>query len=194
MLLEMLLVFIAYIIGSIPSGLLIARMCGINDIRAHGSGNIGATNVSRVLGYKFFIIVLLADSFRAYGYLKLLEWFGFQMPILAACAAALFFGNGVSLFLKFRGGKGVATLIGILAAMAPWALVYGLVVWSAVFAFTQTVGVASVVALLALPFIMLLVPNTSTMLVVLACWMSALGIFFHRDNIRAFLQLHGTIN
>ncbi|MDR3550224.1 MAG: glycerol-3-phosphate acyltransferase [Candidatus Babeliales bacterium] len=194
MFLQILLIFMAYVIGSIPSGLLIARMCGVNDIRAHGSGNIGATNVSRVLGYKFFIIVLLADSLKAFGYLKLLEWSGFSISTLIACAAALFLGNGVSLFLKFRGGKGVATLIGILAAMAPWTLVYGLAVWSAVFALTKTVGVASIAALCALPFVMLLIPQSSVMLVILACWMSILGVFFHRDNIKAYLRLHGTIN
>lgn len=194
MFLQMLLVFIAYIIGSIPSGWLIARMWGIADIRRHGSGNIGATNVSRVLGYKFFIIVLLADSLKAYGFLKLLEWNGFQTQMLALCAAALFLGNGVSLFLKFRGGKGVATLIGILAALAPWTLVYGIAIWSVVVALTKTVGVASVASLCALPFIMFFVTQGSWVLVSLAVLMSALGVFFHRDNIKQFMHLHGTIN
>ena len=117
----------AYLIGSIPSGLLIARWFGRVDIRTVGSGNIGATNVGRVLGFRFFVVVFLLDFLKGYlptrylpGFVTRASGFG-QSDVLIAVAAIL--GHNFPIFLKFRGGKGVATSLGAVFALDPVASV-----------------------------------------------------------------------
>lgn len=147
---------IGYLFGSIPAGYLAGRLAGI-DIREHGSGNIGATNVLRVLGkpwgYTVFIFdflkgaaaVLVAgliDPNRALLSLDLLR-------ILAGIGAVL--GHAFPVWLGFRGGKAVATSLGVVAALAPLAAVVVLALWGLVFAITRYVSVASLVAAAALP-------------------------------------------
>src|SRR5581483_8545951 len=106
-----------YLIGAIPCGYLIARACGINDIRNHGSGNTGATNVGRILGLKYFFLIFFLDCLKAYAVLAVLAHYGFEQSDLIIPALALLVGNAFPLFLRFRGGKGVATSVGILAAI-----------------------------------------------------------------------------
>lgn len=172
---------IALLAGSIPFGLLIARGCGV-DIRAHGSGNIGATNVLRVCGKKPGISCLLLDLLKGFLPVVLavnllpIEGRAIQVPvgflanwatvvpesgalggqvvhILTALAAVI--GHNHSPWVGFKGGKGVATSAGVLLALMPFGVLLLLVVWMAVFFGTRYVSVASIVAALSLPMMTL---------------------------------------
>ena len=152
----------AYFLGSIPFGLLVSRIRGI-DIRAHGSGNIGATNVWRVLGPRWGLLTFLLDTtkgflaVRAAQHLARLyarppvpeDYFAYT-ALFAALACIL--GHSYPVWLRFRGGKGVATSLGVLLAMIP-PLAVGIVlaVWAAVFGVWRYVSLASIAAALALP-------------------------------------------
>ncbi len=141
----------AYLLGSIPTGFIIARLAGVTDIRAHGSGNIGATNVARVLGAKFFPLIFVVDAAKAYLPLAWCATVGMSIPLQCMAAGTVFIGNVCSIFLRGSGGKGVATGVGILAALAPVALLPLVAVFLAVLAVTRTVGVSSVIAVATLP-------------------------------------------
>lgn len=172
-----------YCIGSIPTGYLVARTKGIENIRKHGSGNIGATNVARLLGVRYFFLVFLLDAFKAFICLWLLRRWGFDATVVHLAAAALLLGNGCSLFLNFTGGKGIATSVGILAALSPQLLGAVLVPWLVVLAATKTVGIASVVALACAPVLAwFLAPE----LLLLTLFMSGWGIWRHQSNLVRF--------
>lgn len=182
------LLFVAYLIGSIPTGYLLARARGISDIRMHGSGNIGATNVARILGTKYFFVVFAFDFSKAYATLLYANSVGMSDFILFLVACALFFGNIASLFLQFQGGRGIATGVGILAALAPNVLAVAFIPWFVLFALTRTVGVASIGALLALPLCALFIAGNSLFVVLIASIMALVGLLRHRNHIMAVIK------
>lgn len=171
---------VAFLLGSIPFGLIIAKSKGIN-IREHGSGNIGATNVLRVIGKKYGISCLLLDALKGFipvllavnliqiagkntGLLHLggLDSFALVLPaaeqfkgqfvhVLTALAAVL--GHNYSPWVGFKGGKGIATSAGVLLALMPAGIVLLAVVWLIVFALSRYVSLASIMAAAALPLI-----------------------------------------
>ena len=154
----------AYLLGSLPTGFLIARAKGI-DIRNVGSGNIGATNAIRVLGKPAGIFVLLADAAKGFCAVTFLSFFiflffygdkgdetmdaGWNLPIIAGIFAVL--GHNYTCWLKFKGGKGIATTAGVYLALAPWALLIALVVFILALLVSRIVSVASMSAAEALP-------------------------------------------
>jgi len=179
--------FFAYVIGAIPTGYIIAHNSGISDIRTQGSGNIGATNVARILGVKYFFLVFFLDSAKAFLFLKVLALSGLSDLVLAFAAGALLVGNGFSVFLRFSGGKGVATAVGILAALAPHLLLVLFVPWAVLFLLTKTMGAACVGAALSLPFFSLLMADDS--LVFYGTLFIAAWIFLrHVSNIRDYFK------
>lgn len=177
----------SYLIGAIPSGYLIARLAGIADIRAHGSGNIGATNVARILGAHYFLIVFCADMLKAYAWLMVLAHYGYTNMICLFAAAALLLGNGFSVFLRGSGGKGVATSFGVLLALNPLLLCCAAICWFFVLWYTKIVGIASVITLLFAPWCSLILHDAPCMVFFLFC-MSAWGLFLHRNNIREYVR------
>jgi glycerol-3-phosphate acyltransferase PlsY len=152
----------AYFLGSIPFGLLIGRIRGI-DIRSHGSGNIGATNVWRVLGPRWGLITFLLDAAKGFLAVRTAEHLAHlyarpPIPEDYYAYAALFsalaciLGHSFPVWLRFRGGKGVATSLGVLLAMVhPLAVGVVLAVWGIVFGISRYVSLASILAALALP-------------------------------------------
>lgn len=151
-LVQFILVVGGYGVGAIPTGFLLARFLGIADIRTHGSGNIGATNVARTLGIYYFIPVFLADAGKAYLYLWLVAVLsGYNSALLLATAALLLIGNSFSIFLQGSGGKGVATAVGLVLFLNPFAVVVSTVAWMFGMVLTQTVGISSVIAAAILP-------------------------------------------
>ena len=126
---------LSYLIGSVPTGFLWAKARGI-DIRTVGSGNIGATNVMRVLGKGPGITVLLIDALKGFLPVFLVKEQGPALQIV--CCLAVIAGHNWTCWLKFKGGKGVATSAGALAAMLPGALLCGLAVWAVVFGISGT--------------------------------------------------------
>ena len=192
---------IAYLLGSIPTGFLAAKARGL-DIRTVGSGNIGATNVFRSLGAPAGVFVLLADAAKGWLAVKVIatlvcdrlcpaagpearEWF----QIVAALCAVL--GHNYTCWLHFKGGKGIATSAGVLAALVPWALLIILGVWVVVFAASRYVSLASILASLALPFAAWATGESTTLIAITAA-MAALAVYKHRSNIQRLLK--GTEN
>jgi len=188
---------IAYLLGSIPTGYLAGRLRGI-DIRQSGSGNIGATNVMRVLGKPAGIIVLVIDGLKGYAACAwvanlVLHWFpsriGDDTALRVTAGLAAILGHNFTCWLRFRGGKGIATSAGVLAALVPGALIIIVAIWALVFAFTRYVSLASIAASFALPFATwITLQNLSYTIVTSA--MAVLAIYKHRPNIQRLL--HGT--
>src|SRR6266850_7225571 len=193
----------AYLLGSIPTGYLVARAKGV-DIRSVGSGNIGATNVFRILGKPAGIFVLVVDGLKGwvacdmisgfvYNYLfhqdgSLLETRSLpreeSFRIVAGLAAIL--GHNYTCWLKFKGGKGIATSAGVLAALVPWALLIILSLWIILFVLTRYVSVGSLAASFTLPFATWFTTKNWTLTFVTAA-MSMLAIYKHGPNIQRLL-------
>jgi glycerol-3-phosphate acyltransferase PlsY len=174
---------IAYLIGSIPFGLILATLFGYGDIRATGSGNIGATNVLRAGGKKLAIATLLADM--AKGLLPVLigSRYGMEAALLAGLGA--FLGHLFSLWLGFKGGKGVATYVGVLFGLYwPFGLAFALI-WLGTAYLFRISSLAALVATAAIPLVVATTGNQPFVFVILI--ITALIFFKHRDNIKRLL-------
>src|SRR4028119_1387301 len=143
--------FISYLLGAIPFGVLVGRARGI-DVRAVGSGNIGTTNVWRALGPGAGSLVFALDVAKGLAApLLACTLVGNEYWIIALCALVAVLGHTFSVFLKFKGGKGIATAFGVLLGLN-WMLALGLfALWGAVLALSRMISVASVVACIAAP-------------------------------------------
>jgi glycerol-3-phosphate acyltransferase PlsY len=184
---------VSYFIGSIPTGFLWAKSRGI-DIRKVGSGNIGATNVMRTLGKGPGITVLVIDA--AKGFLPV--WLAPRVfPdagtvwLHIVCCVSVIAGHNWTCWLKFKGGKGIATSAGAVLAFLPWPLLCVLAVWLVVFGLSRYVSLASICAALALPMATWFVEKDKTLLVFTAI-VGALAIYKHKSNIQRLLA--GTEN
>lgn len=192
----------AYLIGAIPFGFLVARLRGV-DILQVGSGNIGATNVGRVLGKKFGILVFVLDFLKGAlptlgaGLLaqrhaaELGPWLGGDgLPVLAGLAA--FLGHLFPVYLRFKGGKGVATGAGVVLVLVPFAALAALITWVAVVFLSRYVSLASLAAALALVAMRLTSPNafdSERATLTWFCIIAAALIFVrHRSNIARLLE------
>ena len=143
----------AYLIGSIPFGYIITRLIRDVDIRHYGSGNIGATNVLRLLGWKLGLLVFLLDAAKGVAAVLLAGAISDQdaLPFLAGLAVLL--GHCFPIFLKFKGGKGAATGIGVIAALSVWAALLVLLLAAAVIAATRYVSLGSILGAMSAPLI-----------------------------------------
>ncbi len=177
---------VGFIIGSIPSGVLIARLQGIADITQYGSGSSGATNVARLLGISNFFLVFFLDAFKAFIYLFILNWYGVALVVQIWAAMALIVGNTDSIFLQGRGGKGIATSFGVLAALAHYLILPISCVWFSIFYATRTVGIASVASLISLPFIAWYLSNMN--IVMLSIFIAAWCLKKHTDNVKRYFH------
>ncbi|MFY9139450.1 MAG: glycerol-3-phosphate 1-O-acyltransferase PlsY [Thermacetogeniaceae bacterium] len=149
-----LVLLISYLIGSIPCGYLIGRKHKV-DLRRHGSGNIGATNAFRILGPEVGLLVLLCDV--AKGLLPVLIANNLFGPFYGVGAGlAVMAGHSWSVFLRFQGGRGVATGAGVLIALMPGVVLIAFVIWIVVVLFTGYVSLGSILASVAVPFIALI--------------------------------------
>jgi glycerol-3-phosphate acyltransferase PlsY len=173
---------VAWLLGGVPVGLVVARLLGGLDLRRHGSGNIGATNVLRTLGPGPAVLTLLGDVAKGAAATWLAARIGGE-PAGALGAVAAMVGNCWSPFLGFRGGKGVATGLGAFLALAPWGLLPAAAVWVLVAAATRYVSLASVLACLTLPASVALTGSPGRA-VLAAAGAAALVVLRHRDNIR----------
>jgi len=178
----------AYFLGSIPFGYLIVQLRRGADVRASGSGNIGATNVARVAGNAAGMVTLLFDA--AKGYLAVwlaMRWSHQNMHWAMVAAVAAVAGHMFSCWLRFRGGKGVAAGLGAFLAISWQAVVAAVVVWAIVVAFWKYVSLGSVVAAAALPILVYVfyAPGHAPPLAVslASVVVGALVIFKHRENI-----------
>ena len=180
-------VLVAYLIGSVPIGFLVARAFGVADIRQHGSGNIGMTNVLRTVGRGPATVTLLGDVAKGFAAVAAASAIVARDPhVTAAAAVAAVVGNCWSLFLRFRGGKGVATGLGALLYLVPWATAPAALVWLAIAASFRYVSLASITAALCVPLgaVLLRYPGSY---VLAALVVSLIVVTRHRDNISRLL-------
>lgn len=202
----------AYLLGSIPFGFLVAKARGI-DIRNVGSGNIGATNAMRVLGKPAGIFVLLMDVLKGYVACALLprlvyncfaphisglivyfqnepDEFQIRYKVVAGICAVL--GHNYTCWLKFKGGKGIATTAGVYIALAPWPLLIAAVVFVLAVALTKYISVGSISAAIVLFVMVWVMPPHNVLLGVVTTALAALAIYKHKSNIRRLMT--GTEN
>jgi glycerol-3-phosphate acyltransferase PlsY len=183
---------LAYLIGAIPTSYIVGRMRGI-DLRERGSGNLGATNAFRVLGWKAALPIFVLDIAKG--------WFPtFALPIwdgqpsanwAMAYGAAAIVGHVFSIYVGFKGGKGVATSAGVLLALAPVALLIGLVTWTALVWTTGYVSLASMIGAIVVAAAVWLINGPGPILW-LTLAVAAFVIFAHRANLRRLMA--GTEN
>jgi glycerol-3-phosphate acyltransferase PlsY len=190
----------SYLLGSIPFGYLAGHFAGI-DIRKFGSGNVGATNVVRVLGKKYGYPVFVLDFLKGFGAVRISMLMATGPPpalnspeIFGTFAAiSCVVGHSYPLWLKFKGGKGVATSAGALFALAPIGGFIGAAIWIVTFCVTRYVSLASVTAAVALPVVILAISwrneNVKAIFYFSVC-VAAVVIWRHRSNLSRLL--HGT--
>jgi glycerol-3-phosphate acyltransferase PlsY len=183
--LTILLIIFAYLVGSIPSGFILGSLAGV-DVRHAGSGNIGATNVARVLGKGRGLLTLLADTAKGFVPVFIGQRLGLSDAVLALVAIAAFLGHLYPVFLRFRGGRGVATAFGALLALAPLATLIMILVFGAAVLGSRRVSLGSIAAALAAP-ISLWVFSYSVELVAMSGFLWVMITLRHRDNIKRLL-------
>ena len=202
----------AYLLGSIPFGYLVAKAKGI-DIRSVGSGNIGATNAMRVLGKPAGIFVLVMDLLKGFiavkflspiiwnqlapHYSGLFQYFDDipienQMKFFVLAGVCAVLGHNYTCWLKFKGGKGIATTAGVYLALAPWALLIALVVFIVALALSRIMSVASMSGAVALPAAVWMMTPHNYFLGIVTTALGALAIYKHKSNIQRLMA--GTEN
>ncbi len=192
------LVFViaAYLIGSIPTGYIFGRILKGIDVRCHGSGNVGATNVVRTVGVIPGIVVLILDISKGLAAVIFLPALLSQFfpaaakncsffPVLTG--AAVISGHVWPCFLKFRGGKGVATTAGVLAGLSPGIFLSCFGVWLIIFAIWKYVSVASIAASIALP-IFAITAKKEIGFVIFCSLLCLMSVYAHRLNIKRLIQ------
>lgn len=180
----LLAVVISYLIGSIPVGYLLGRAKGV-DIRRHGSGNIGATNVWRTLGPAAGATALVLDVGKGLVAVLLGRYIGGDNLALA-CGLAVIAGHSWSIFLGFRGGKIIATSLGVFLALAPVAALLALGVWLVVVILSRYVSLGSIVAAITMPFLMVALRQPWSY-VLFSLVAAAIAVYKHLPNIRRLL-------
>jgi acyl phosphate:glycerol-3-phosphate acyltransferase len=173
-----------FLIGSIPFSWILARVASGLDIRTVGSGNVGATNVARSVGPGLGALALLLDAAKGAGAVVIGQWIapGSEGAALAAGGLAVL-GHAFSPFLKFRGGKGVATGAGAMAMLAPWALLLALVVFGVAVGWSRMVSLGSILAAAALP-LFAWITGRPRGTILLALGLAVLVVARHRENLR----------
>jgi acyl phosphate:glycerol-3-phosphate acyltransferase len=175
---------LSYGVGAIPTRYLVGRLRGV-DLRQHGSGNLGATNAFRVLGWRAAAPVMILDVAKGWAPTALFPLLAGTTSLYWALAygVAAIVGHVFSVFVGFRGGKGVATSAGVFVALAPWAVLIGFVVWGVTVVLTRIVSLGSLLAALVLP-VAVFVTNEPRVVFWLSVGLSLFVIYAHRANIR----------
>ena len=192
-------IIISYLLGSIPTAYLLGRISKRIDIRQYGSGNVGATNALRVLGSTYGILVLIIDILKGFIVVTILANYFITLSDYPAINLRIIFaitcvcGHNWSLFLKFKGGKGVATTFGVLAGLGiaifdlRMILLLVIAVWLVVFLIFRIVSISSISSAISLPLFMLLFQQSKELLI----FSIILAIFIiqrHKNNIAGLLK------
>jgi len=191
MLKEILLLIVAYLLGSVPTGLLLAKAFGGVDIRTQGSGNIGATNVYRTLGRKIGLLTLVGDCLKGALPVLAAKVIGLPDVWVAAIGLTAFLGHIFPVFLGFRGGKGVATALGVFLAASPLSVLAALGVFSIVLFVWRFVSLASITAAAAMPAFTAFI-SRKPMIIVMSLVIALVVIAKHHANIKRLMN--GTEN
>lgn len=183
---DYLLIIVSYLVGSIPFGLLLGKLAGI-DVRRDGSGNIGATNVSRLLGKKIGAVTLLLDAAKGLLPMVAAGALGCEQKIVMLCGAAAFIGHLFPLYLGFRGGKGVATALGIFLYLSPLALLICAAAFFVAVYLSGFVSLGSLIAAGLMPAVVFLQQGSGNCFY-LAIFISLFIWIKHRSNIVRLLH------
>lgn len=193
---KILIVIGAYLLGSIPTSVWIGKTFYGVDIREHGSGNAGATNTIRTLGFLPGIIVFVIDVMKGFAAVKLLYFTDFYIPqtgmfinfqLILGLAALL--GHIFPVFAQFRGGKGVAVISGVVLALHPMATLYVFIIWIVCLVITKYVSLSSMIAGFSFPLLLIFVfPETNSSLIIFAFCLAVLLIFTHQKNIERLVR------
>ncbi len=178
---------LAYVAGSIPFGLVVARAKGVN-LRAVGSGNIGATNVARALGKKWAVVVLLADAAKGFVPVWLGQRLGLEPKFVACAGFAAIVGHMFTLFLRGRGGKGVATSLGVALALSWPAALCGFGLYILAYLLLRLSSVGSLLGIWSFPVFATLLGEPPRPYIVLATIVALLVTLRHRENIARLLR------
>lgn len=180
------IVLLAYLLGSLPFAVIVSKLYGLEDPRSHGSGNPGATNVLRTGKKSAALLTLLGDSLKGWLAVWLAGRLGGDTLAIALAGVAAFVGHVYPVFLKFRGGKGVATAVGVLAGWSGALALVALAAWLATAALTRYSSLSSLVAAMVAPIAAGFMVG-SIQITTAAAVMSALLIWRHRANIQRLL-------
>ena len=180
--LEIVWIIIAYLIGSVPVGVLLSRIKG-KDPRMQGSGNIGATNVIRTVGKSIGIATLIGDALKGFLPVWFAIQFGWSDRMVAVVAFAAFFGHIFPIYLKLRGGKGVATSLGIFLGLNYIAVLLDMAVFIGILLGWRIVSVGSIVAVILMPIILFLL-DTPVPYIAMAFGIAVFSCLKHKDNIK----------
>jgi glycerol-3-phosphate acyltransferase PlsY len=176
----------AYLIGSIPTGLLLGKAYGI-DVRKEGSGNIGATNLYRTVGRKVGIITLIGDCLKGLLPVVLVKFSALPPEFAAWVGLAAFCGHVFSIFLKFKGGKGVATALGVFLALAPLAVALAVALFAGFMFLWRYVSLGSISAAAAMPLAVYLLGGSKTVTTVTLV-IAVIVIIRHHENIKRLIS------
>jgi glycerol-3-phosphate acyltransferase PlsY len=179
-----LLLAAAFLIGGIPFGYVIVKLASGKDVRASGSGNIGATNVLRTTGRWAGVLTLLLDIAKGYLAVWLMAWFTGGSPLWTSAAAlAVIFGHAYSVFLKFEGGKAVASFIGAFLYLAPLPLLAVLIVFVAAVAVTRYLSLGSILAAGSFPLGVWMILHPPWPVLAAALIAGVFIVYRHKSNI-----------
>jgi glycerol-3-phosphate acyltransferase PlsY len=184
---ELLLVVGAYLLGSVPSALFVVWLMTGEDIRNLGSGNIGATNATRAGGFRAGVVVTILDVVKGALPVWAMSVFHPASAWLAAAMLAAVVGHCYPIWLKFRGGKGVATAFGAFLVLSPWSAVAGIALWLVVLLIWRRVSLASMVAAAAYPLALVVIDDPTPVILAAVSATAVLIVLRHHDNIRNLL-------
>ncbi len=180
-------IIVSYFIGAIPTGVILATACSGRDIRREGSGNIGATNVARVLGKKLGVLTLIGDLLKGFVPVCIGSYLFSSVQVVCFMGLAAFLGHLFPVYLRFKGGKGVATALGVFLYLAPVAILAAMVIFVVVVGIWKYVSLGSLTAAAMLPPLLLIMGSPKP--VVLLGVVCALLIFIkHTGNIQRLLK------
>jgi glycerol-3-phosphate acyltransferase PlsY len=184
---EILLIVLAYLMGSIPTGVLVANYYSGKDITREGSGNIGATNVGRVIGKKAGILTLAGDIIKGVLPVGLALFIVGNPPIVALTALLAFLGHIYPIFNNFKGGKGVATALGIFLIISPLSALSAVVIFALLLYLYRYVSLGSIVAAGAMPALMGIY-SAPRSYIAMSLLVGGFIIYRHKDNILRLLD------
>src|SRR6056297_2011671 len=177
----------SYLLGSIPNGYIFGKQFAEKDIRNYGSGNVGATNVARVAGYKVGLLVAILDITKGFLSVYIAKSFllpEYSMAFVFTAAILAIIGHNWSIFLSFQGGKGVATSVGVILSLFPLSFIVLFIVWVTMIILTKMVSIGSILGAISLPISILFIYSSESSYIIFGIIIALLVIFSHRSNIK----------
>lgn len=181
------IIVFAYFFGSIPTGVILSKQFGKIDIRDKGSGNIGATNVYRTLGKTLGVLTLLGDALKGMIPVIIAIWILKSEVWIGLTALSAFIGHIYPVFLKFKGGKGIATALGVFVIIVPWAILLAFFVFAGILYKWRYVSLSSMISAASLPIWIILL-SYSNIYFFFSIIVASLVVYRHKENIQRLIR------